>query len=106
MVQNPDDVRRAIHSLLNDVVEQSFQLMLEHPAFEAEASAIVHEASESIRRLVAEVHGLRPPSPDAPRLLHVAYDQRLRRISEAAETEAMTYHRTIAGLRAIGTRVN
>jgi hypothetical protein len=101
MVQNPDEIRRAIHSLLNDVVEQSFQFMLEHPEYEAEAASIVNDASESIRHLVAQIRTVPPPGPNAPRLLHAEYAQRLRRIAETAQAEAMLYHKMLAGLRTV-----
>lgn len=101
MPHNPDDIRRAVHSLLNNVVEQSFMFMLEHPEYESEAQSIIGEASQTIRELIQQINTIRPPQADAPRLILAEYNQRLSRISNAAQERALFYLGMLQGLKRV-----
>ena len=101
MPHNPDDIRRAVHSLLNNVVEQSFMFMLEHPEYESEAQSIIGEASQTIRELVQQINAIKTPQADAPRLILAEYNQRLSRISDTAQARSLLYLGMLQGLQRV-----
>lgn len=101
MPHNPDDIRRAVHSLLNHVVEQSFMFMLEHPEYESEAQSIIGDASQTIRELVSETNAIKPPQADAPRVILAEYNQRLSRISDIAQERSLCYLGMLQGLQRV-----
>ena len=49
-----DNVRRAIHSMLNDVVEQSFAHVLAYPIDDEQAHQLIKRANISLKALVSQ----------------------------------------------------
>lgn len=102
MPQNPLQIRAAVHSLFNHVVEECFEFMLHHPEYESEAQTIIAESSLAIRDLAAQVdHCIRPENP-----LSVHHQEEiLQHISEAAQERSMSLLRMLQGLQSlVGTR--
>ncbi|HHZ82031.1 MAG TPA: hypothetical protein EYN28_06375 [Flavobacteriales bacterium] len=49
-----ENVRRAIHSMLNDVVEQSFAHVLAYPVDDESAHRLIKKANKSLKRIVLQ----------------------------------------------------
>ena len=49
-----DNVQRAIHSMLNDVVEQSFAHVLAYPIDDEQAHQLIKKANISLKALVSQ----------------------------------------------------
>ena len=60
------ELRRAVHSILNDVVEQCFHHLIHHPQHAEAINRIIREASDEInyQSLKIDAHALRPGSKD------------------------------------------
>lgn len=51
-----ENVRRAIHSMLNDVVEQSFAHVLAYPIDDEQAHQLIKKANISLKALVSQAN--------------------------------------------------
>jgi hypothetical protein len=54
MLLHIENVRRAIHSMLNDVVEQSFAHVLAFPIDDEQAHQLIKKANVSLKALVSQ----------------------------------------------------
>lgn len=48
MATNRDDLKRAVHSIMNDVVEQCFHFMVHNPEHSDPVNRIIRDASDEI----------------------------------------------------------
>lgn len=48
MPTNRQDLKRTVHAIMNDVVEQCFQHLIHHPQHAQEINRIIREASDEI----------------------------------------------------------
>ncbi len=66
MPTDPFELRRAVHSILNDVVEQCFHHLIHHPQHTDAINRIIREASEEInyQSLKIDAHTLRQGSKE------------------------------------------
>lgn len=100
MPQKPAPVRRAVHVLLNDVVQAGFQLSLDLPEFESEARSIIREATAVIEELCGRLDVI-----DAQQLpgtsLSPGLKAALKAISAEAQTRSLTLLGQLQALRAL-----
>lgn len=55
MSTNRAELKRAIHTILNDVIEQCFKHLIHHPQNSDELNKIIKESTEEINYLVIKV---------------------------------------------------
>lgn len=67
MKTDHNELKRVVHVLMNDVVEQCFEHMVHHPHQSDELNAIIRDASKEINYLCLKVdaHDHRPGSNEA-----------------------------------------
>ena len=100
MLQKPAPVRRAVHVLMNDVVQAGFQLSLDLPEFEAEARSIIREATVVIEALCGRLDVIDAQQlPGIP--LSPALKSELKEISAEAQARSLTLLGQLQALRAL-----
>lgn len=55
MPAHRDQLKRAVHVIMNDVVEQCFQCMVNHPHLSEQLNQIVRDASDEIQYQVLKI---------------------------------------------------
>lgn len=55
MPTHRDELKRAVHVIMNDVVEQCFHYMVHHPQMSDELNQIVRDASDEIQYQVLKI---------------------------------------------------
>ncbi|MGB1076036.1 MAG: hypothetical protein ACPGYK_07590 [Flavobacteriales bacterium] len=96
MPQNPLQIRAAVHSLFNHVVEECFEFMLRHPEYESEAQTIIAESSLAIRDLATQIDNcLRQGDSLSARNQEAI----LQHIAEAAQEQSLSLLRMLQGLQ-------
>ncbi|MGB0424084.1 MAG: hypothetical protein ACPGED_07175 [Flavobacteriales bacterium] len=67
MTTNRSELKRAVHVLLNDVVEQCFQNMIHYPQHSSELNRIIKDATDEINYLTLKIDAHDFPN-DSPEL--------------------------------------
>ncbi|MCH2200235.1 MAG: hypothetical protein MK081_15795 [Flavobacteriales bacterium] len=72
MSTNRTELKRAVHVIMNDVVEQCFHHMVHHPHLSDPLNHIIKDASEEINYQVIKIdaHSYNPDSPELQRYYH------------------------------------
>jgi hypothetical protein len=66
MTTSREELRRAVHSILNDVVEQGFHHLVTHQQESDELNRVIHEATEELNFQIMQIdaHNHRTGSPE------------------------------------------
>lgn len=55
MTTSREELRRAVHSILNDVVEQGFHHLVSHPQESDELNRVIQEATEELNFQIVQI---------------------------------------------------
>lgn len=65
MATSREELKNAVHTLLNDVIEQGFHHLIHHPQQSDELNRIIKDATDELSYLNVKIdaHSFRPDSP-------------------------------------------
>ena len=65
MTTSREELRRAVHSILNDVVEQGFHHLVSHPQESDELNRVIQEATEELNFQIVQIDAHNHPMDSA-----------------------------------------
>lgn len=87
MCTNREELRHAVQEFLNDVIEQGFHHLVNHPQEDSELNSIIREASDELNNQLGNIdnHDFRPESPEL-----MAHYEQISRVTQRRSLELLS----------------
>jgi hypothetical protein len=100
MTTSREELRRAVHSILNDVVEQGFHHLVSHPQESDELNRVIKEATDELNYQILKIdaHNYSPESNEL--------QMHFQNISKSTQRKSLELLSRIQRLKSNETQIN